>query len=347
MRFLDPDQSQRFEHHLAGVCRQFLAEVRSPPLAERLLAYVQAGGKRIRPHLVLWTYTHAVEGDRPTPKSALDVAAAWELFHAFLLIHDDIIDGSDCRRGLPALHRQLQSLDSDSPRFGVNLGIVAGDLLYAWTNRILAGLDVPATAFRDLHRLFARIATTTGLGQVEDVLRSHEPIAHRSEATLLQEYHWKTAAYTFEGPMLSAAILAGLPDAAHAAVSRFALCLGQAYQMQNDLLDLIRPVGRGSDLVEGEHTYTLLKAREFLCDGDRERFDHDFAEVVASDGRAIELAESVRRRMLDTPAVAATHDRIQSLLGDCLADTAALPPCLVGAMTASLGALRKRYFVTD
>ena len=274
-------------------------------LGDRLLNYVAGGGKRIRPQLVLWTFMHATTAD--LCPAALDVASAWELFHAFLLIHDDIIDGSDSRRGGPSLHRQLQSLDSDSPRFGCNLGIVAGDLLYAWSNRLLADLDVAPDVYRTVHRLFARIASVTGVGQAMDVLQSHASLAGRDEETLLREYHWKTAAYTFEGPMLTAAVLAGLSEDTHAAISQYALCLGQAYQMQNDLLDLVRPVVEGSDLVEGKHTYTLLKAREHLAGSDRQLFDRDFAKVVASEGRAVPLAESIRQRLLNTPALAATH----------------------------------------
>ena len=351
MKLLDADQSRRFDDHLTAVCRACLADVDSPLLADRLLAYARHGGKRIRPQLVLWTFQQCQPsprtGDAELPTAAFDVAAAWELFHAFLLVHDDIIDGSDNRRGRPALHRQLQSLDSDSPRFGVNLGIVAGDLFYAWANRLLADLDVPADAFRDLHRLFARIAMLTGLGQAVDVLQSHAPIARRDEATLLREYHWKTAAYTFEGPMLSAAILAGLPAESHAAISGFALALGQAYQLQNDLLDVVRPVTEGSDLAEGKHTLTLLKAREFLLGDDRDAFDRDIECIVQGDGRAIVLAESVRRRLLATPAVAETRGRIAELLDVSLAHAAALPPRLGRAMAVCVGELRGTYFRAD
>lgn len=346
MKLLHDDQLRQFERHLKSVCDRYVADVDSPLLRDRLVTNVQYGGKRIRPQLVLWTHAHATEPNGPVPLAVLDVAAAWELFHAFLLVHDDIIDGSDRRRDQPSLHRQLQSLDSDSPRFGANLGIVAGDLYYAWVNRLLADLDVPADVYRQMHRLFARVATTTGLGQAVDVLQSHVPLETRDEATLLREYHWKTAAYTFEGPMLSAAVMAGLPAPTHAVISRYALMLGQAYQMQNDLLDLVRPVAEGSDLVEGKHTFTLMKAREFLAGTDRDAFDDDLARIVAGDGRSIGLAESVRRRLLGTPAVQCTVDRINELLDACLTDADALPATLHGAMAGCLRQLRSGYFVT-
>lgn len=344
MKLLTADQSEAFNRHLAAVCQRFSSVIDSPLLARQLNSYVQNGGKRIRPSLVIWTYANAVSDGESIPTPVLDVAVAWELFHAFLLVHDDIIDGSDQRRDQPSLHRQLQSLDSNSPRFGSNLGIVVGDLYYAWVNRLLSDLDVPADTYRQMHRLFAQIAATTGLGQVVDVMQSHSPLDRRDEATLLLEYQWKTAAYTFEGPMLSAAILADLPPATHAAISRFALALGQAYQMQNDLLDLIRPVAEGSDLVEGKHTFTLLKAREFLDQPSRETFDRDINEIVASNGRAIVLAESVRQRLLGTPAVRCTSERIEALLTSSLTDADVLPPALRAAMAGCVKTLRATYF---
>ena len=346
LKLLSTEQLRAFENHLLGICQGFASEVGSVALSDLLVAYVRAGGKRIRPQLVIWAFANAAPSDGPLPKAVLDLAAAWEIFHAFLLVHDDIIDGSDRRRDHPSLHRQLQRLDSDSPRFGSNLGIVAGDLYYAWVNRLLSDLDVPADTYRAVQKLFARVATTTGLGQAVDVLESHTPLARRDEATLLQEYHWKTAAYTFEGPMLSAAALAGLGPRPQAAISRYAFALGQAYQMQNDLLDIVRPVAEGSDLAEGKHTYTLMKARELLDGPGRASFDRDLARIVDGDGKELALAESVRRRLLDTRAVACTADRIATLLDGCLTDVDALPVNLHAAMADCLDQLRASYFVT-
>lgn len=319
-------------------------------LSGLLQAYVRRGGKRIRPQLTLWTFEHAAPGRVRIDRAALlDVASAWELFHAFLLIHDDIIDGSDRRRESASLHRQLEHLDNDSPRFGVNLGIVAGDLMYAATHRVLADLDVPAEAYRELHRLFAHVAALTGFGQAVDILQSHAPLGECEEETLLREYHWKTAAYTFEGPMLSAAILARLDAPAREAISRFALSLGQAYQLQNDLIDLSQPASEGCDLIEGKRTLTLIRARASMPRKRQLYLDEQMLRIQCAVGpAAVKLAESVRQDVLGSIAIEQTRDTITSLLeaSSLASEDVSLPPSLAKAMGELLDTLRQSYFAT-
>lgn len=341
-------------------------------LRQLVSRYVLAGGKRLRPQLCVWAYLRTVgEGDEQSliadagtdarladafasdlilPVPLLDLASAWELFHAFLLAHDDIIDASDERRGRPSLHRQLASLDGGCLRFGTNLAIVAGDLLFGAAMRLLHDLDAPGDSYRQLLRLFSRVACTTGLGQAVDVCQSHVPLDAAAEATLLTEYGWKTAAYTFEGPMLSGAILAGVGDAAQRAISRFALALGQAYQLHNDLIDLLRPAHEGCDLVQGKRTVTLLRARGAMGDGRRREFDQRLQAVRAANGEAVGLAESVRQELLDFGAARATHDLICDFLAqarvavDSAGDT--VPSPLKRGMVELLDALDVKYFET-
>jgi geranylgeranyl diphosphate synthase, type I len=317
-------------------------------LSNLMQLYVERAGKRIRPQLAIWTYLNAADSsDAHLPSAVLDVASAWEIFHAFLLIHDDIIDGSDRRREHPSLHRQLQSLDSNSPRFGMNLGIVAGDLMYAAAQRILADLDIPAESYRQMHRLFAHVASLTGFGQAVDILQSHVPLEACDEETLVREYQWKTAAYTFEGPMLAGAILANVSDGARESISAFALAVGQAYQLQNDLLDLARPASEGCDLVEGKRTLTLLRARAGRTERERAAFDATIARIQnAESPRAIELAESLRRELIAGDAVRQTDETIRALIHDATvaAEHRALPPTLGQAMRGLLQTLGSTYF---
>ena len=349
LKLLPTSYFHAIERRLNDAATQHLSAPGVVSLGELMRLYVMRPGKRVRPQLVAWTYLSATQSndDAPLTQSVLDVAAAWEIFHAFLLIHDDIIDGSDFRRLEPALHRQLQSLDSDSPRFGANLAIVAGDLMYAGTMRLLADLpDVTDSAYRQLHQVFAQVAQLTGFGQAIDILQSHTPIEQCNEQTLLSEYHWKTAAYTFEGPMLCGAILAGADVGTRHAISRFALSIGQAYQLQNDLLDLARPVTEGSDMTEAKRTITLLRARASMRDTHRADFDADLALVQAADGRALAIAESLRKRVIASGALDATRVTLDALLSDAHAatDDRALPPGLAHAMRNLLQSLSNTYF---
>ena len=244
LKLLSADQIQRIESHLGQLLDRIFSAEGLAPVNDVIRRYVLAGGKRIRPPLCVWTYENSgARGEgrgagsdtfpslapcrSPLAPALLDLACGWELFHAFLLAHDDIIDNADLRRDQPSLHRQLASLDGNTREFGVNLGIVAGDLMFSAAMKLWHELDVPPDVYQQQLRLFSRIATTTGFGQAIDICQSHADLAGVDEELLLREYHWKTAAYTFEGPMR----LGRHPGeagraSAQAAISRFALAHG-------------------------------------------------------------------------------------------------------------------------
>ena len=228
-----PDQRALLDH-LARRLDDLLCQKQLGPIARMLRDYVLASGKRIRPQLCLWTF-NLIAGEQdpldPRRSELLDAACSWELFHAFLLVHDDIIDEADTRRGEPSLHRQLASLDSHSIVFGRNLGIVAGDLLHAASMRLWQGVrgeHLDKGACCELAGLFSRIGLETGAGQAADIRQSHAPLGQIAETDILLGYQNKTAAYTFEGPMLTGALLAGLDGPARQQLARFAQSLGQA-----------------------------------------------------------------------------------------------------------------------
>lgn len=341
------------ENHLGQIERRLADALASKLCAPGLAAfrdvvsdYVLApGGKRVRPQLTAWTYLVATGGTTLTP-AVLDVAAGWELFHAFLLVHDDIIDASHRRRDRPALHVSLARLDSDSLTFGTNLGIVAGDLLFSAAMCLWHELDVDATTHRELLKIFSKTACTTGFGQAIDICVSHLPMDLVDQETLLREYHWKTAAYTFEGPMLCGAALAGLGSDARAAISRFALAIGQAYQLHNDLLDLSTPAHAGCDLVQGKRTVALLQHRSALSDGDRVAFDARLASIADGGAGAVAMAETLRGEMLAGDATRSARRVIGDLLEEAEAATrdAALPMALASGMSTLLDAMTRQYF---
>ena len=329
----------RLDRHLSACLARVLDDAAAGAgldrLHDRLRRYVQRGGKRVRPQLVLWA--HGRCGDGGTSAAVLDVACAWEIFHAFLLVHDDLIDAADVRRDRPSLHRQLQSLDHDGEQFGRNLAIVAGDLLFGAAVRLIAEADAPAAVRVDLMQLFSRIACTTGFGQAIDVMQAESPLAGVTEGTLLREYSWKTAAYTFEGPLLSGAALAGATPAARAVLVRFARSVGQAYQLQNDLADLSTPAHDGCDLIQGKRTPTLLRARSCMSTESRVDFDGRLEAVRSANGHAVAMAEQLRREVFATGAVEQTGRLVRDLLAD--ARGAAAEGAVAGRLGEGLGQL--------
>jgi geranylgeranyl diphosphate synthase type I len=351
LTLVSPSDLQSLDRHLAGRLTRLLDDAAPAdglsPMNDRLRRYVQRGGKRFRPQLCLWAFDRAGgsrEADGAPPAAVLDVACAWELFHAFLLVHDDLIDAADTRRSMPSLHRQMQSLDHDGEQFGRNLAIVAGDLLFGVAFRLVAEADAPPAVRCELMQLFARVACTTGFGQAIDVLQAEAPLSAVTEATLLREYHWKTAAYTFEGPLVAGATLAGASPATLNGLAGFARTLGQAYQLQNDLADLSVPAHDGCDLVQGKRTPTLLRARATLPAEGREGFDRRVDAVRTANGRAVELAERLRREVSDSGALEQTARLVRDLLADARAAVPAVTPRLASALAELVDGLETTYF---
>ncbi|MDW8261536.1 MAG: polyprenyl synthetase family protein [Phycisphaerales bacterium] len=354
-------QRSQIDRHLHRVIDRLLSAEGLESMTGMIRSWVLAGGKRIRPQLCIWTFQHslptatgggatavaqaALAGDE-LPALLLDAACAWELFHAFLLTHDDIIDSALTRRQQGALHRQLAALDHNCPKFGTNLGIVAGDLLFSAAVRLWHELDAPADQYRDLLKLFSRVATVTGFGQAIDICQSHAPLEAVDEQTLLREYLWKTAAYTFEGPMLSGAILAGVDEEARSAISSFALALGQAYQLQNDLLDLRSQVHEGCDLLQGKRTVALISARLQMDDERRRKLDCDLAALQRDPPGAVALADRIRHELLAAGAEVQARAKIAHFLTAAVeaARSKRLPESLRGAMGELLKSLSTGYF---
>lgn len=347
VRLISVDDHRLIERFLATRTRQSLREGLPPAVEEALVSFVLAGGKRVRPQLVAWTWRSAInEARAPLSMDLLRLAAGWELFHAFLLIHDDLIDRADVRRSQPALQHVLSTLHGGCCHTGTSLAIVAGDLFFAAAMSLWHELELPPERFRDSLRLFSRIATLTGFGQAIDILQERAPLEEVDEAALLREYCWKTAAYTFEGPMLSAAIVAGLDEPARNAVSRFALGLGQAYQLQNDLLDLASPCHAGSDLVQGKRTVTLVGHRARLSIPERRELDERLRRIASSNGHAIDVAEELRRSLIAGGAARQTQGLIEQLLeqAESACNDPALPVGMGPAMAGLLARLREDYF---
>lgn len=352
VRLVRREELDQLERHLAAVVDRTLSPSAGDGLENvvaSLKSYVLGGGKRIRPQLCLWTCGHFdVDGPwRHRPQGGvLDLACAWELFHAFLLAHDDIIDNGDVRRDQPSLHRRLAELDSGCRMFGVNLAIIGGDLLFAAAMSLLHELELPPERYRAVLKLFSRVAAQTGLGQAIDLLQGHVPLDDVREEALLREYGWKTAVYTFEGPMLSGAIAAGADAACQAAISRFALALGQAYQLQNDLLDLSVPAHSGCDLVQGKRTVTLMRARAAMSPEQRRRLEERLARAMRGDEAGVAEAERLRQELLSGGAAAMSAVVVGQLLteAEAAAGDTALPVSLRSGLCSLLGRLRESYF---
>jgi geranylgeranyl diphosphate synthase type II len=217
-----------------------------PGLRQALQSVVAPGGKRIRAILALLS-CEAVGG---RVRDALDAAAAIELMHNFTLVHDDIMDHAPTRHGRPTVHT----------RWGLNHGILTGD--------VLIGLAYDCLSIEH-HRRFAPVAKllTKGLLDVCEGQAIDLQFGNRKKVVLSDYFRMiekKTASLFLVSAMIGGIMGSGI-ERHMAALRKFGLHLGRAFQVQDDLLDVVaeaRVFGKspGGDIVEGKKTFLLLKA---------------------------------------------------------------------------------------
>ena len=211
------------------------------PLLERARLFTR-GGKRLRPAFCAWAYA-AVAGSLDLPEAVATAAASLDVLHVSALMHDDVMDASDFRRGVPAAHRQFEADHRDADwrgdpeQFGRAGAILLGDLLLVWSEEMFrrSGLE-PAQLDRGRPHLEA-VRTEVTAGQYLDVLaQARDPYTiSRTDAGREQladlvrtVVTWKSASYTIRRPLLLGAALAGADAAQLGALTSFGQPLGRA-----------------------------------------------------------------------------------------------------------------------
>lgn len=200
-------------------------------MVDELRRLVAAGGKRIRPAFCYWGY-RAAGGDDGEP--IVRAAAALELFHTFALIHDDVMDESEHRRGVVSTYARFAGARAGEPgalRFGRSVAVLAGDLAAVLADEALIGSGFAPERLLPALRRYARMREEVAAGQYLDVQGAAATASADRVASL------KTGAYTVEGPLHVGALLAGGSPELLAALSRFAGPLGLAFQFRDDVLD--------------------------------------------------------------------------------------------------------------
>lgn len=203
-------------------------------------------GKRIRPLLVLMA-NDAFGGD---VKQALNPAFAMEVFHNFTLVHDDIMDGADIRRGEPTVHI----------KYGVNAGILAGDVMLAYAYQYLC--NVPHQFIPGLIQLFNKTAIEIFEGQQMDM--DFEQRTDVGEVEYLKMIEYKTSVL-LACSLQTGAMLAGANEADQKLIYEFGLNLGLSFQIKDDYLDAFgeaEKVGKkiGGDILNNKKTYLFVSA---------------------------------------------------------------------------------------
>ena len=274
---------------LLSLVENYLAQTNFPADPERLytpIGYSLAGGgKRLRPVLLL--LSHAIFSD--DAQRALPAAAAVEVFHNFTLLHDDIMDHALLRRGKPSVYA----------KWGENVAILSGDAMMIGAYMLLARLQTPLLP--QVLTVFNRTALEVCEGQQYDM-----DFESRQKVSVVEYMHMielKTSVL-LAGAVVMGALLGGASEEDCRLLRRFAIELGLAFQLQDDLLDSYgdERLGKaiGGDILEGKKTYLMITAMSHAGEADREILRRTHLDPTLSDAEKIAAVKGVYDR-LDVP----------------------------------------------
>ncbi len=323
MRVREPDSllgvAARVEARLSGLLdaetdrwASLSGELVEPWDALRRL--VMAGGKRLRPAFCYWGFVAA--GGDPEDPEVVDAGAAFEMLQAFALLHDDVMDGSDRRRGARTAHLEFEDRHrnehwrGEGRRFGEGVATLVGDLAHVYADLLLPS-DRP-----EVRAIWNELRLELNAGQLLDVLATASGSTDAVVARRISRY--KSGKYTIERPLHVGAALAGGGSELTSVLSAFGDPLGEAFQLRDDLLGAFgdatatgKPVG--DDLREGKPT-PLLAAAAAAADP----LQSSVLEAVG-DARLDSVAVlGIQQVLVDTGAVAAVEQRIEALTAEAI-----------------------------
>ncbi|UIZ91586.1 polyprenyl synthetase family protein [Corynebacterium sp. CNCTC7651] len=299
-----------------------IAELGSPVerAVEHLKRFVLGGGKRIRP-LYGWTGfvgSGGCERGGEDPEAVLRAVSSLEFIQACALIHDDIIDASDTRRGAPTVHRAIEAqhregnLRGDAAAYGEHAAILIGDLALVWAEDMWRGSGVSQDALARAEDAWRGMRTEVIGGQILDIALETEGSESAEMADRVNRF--KTAAYTIERPLHLGAALAGAPAETIAAFRGYGRDIGIAFQLRDDILGVFGDAAitgkpAGDDIREGKRTVLYTSALSLLDAADPSAAAELRAGIGAVDADVDRLAALIAR----SGAVDAVEARIDEL----------------------------------
>jgi geranylgeranyl diphosphate synthase type I len=265
---------------------------------------ILAGGKRIRPLMMYYGYKAAGGTDT---KEILKTSISIELIHAFLLMHDDIIDRDDLRHGKKTMHARYRDynkhflFNNNAEHFGVSIAIIVGDFIYSLGNQILFESNFDSKLIVRALNKMQGIVGKTCIGEMQDVYMEYSK--NVSESDILKMYENKTAKYTFEGPLQLGAMLAGADEQFCEKLSDYAIPVGIAFQIRDDMLGVFgdekktgKPVG--SDIAEGKKTFLVSRTYKNAS----KKQQQDLKKLMGNENIDLEGVEKFRTIVKQTGA---------------------------------------------
>lgn len=244
------------------------------PLIESLEELL-VGGKRLRPAFAYWGFVAAGGQDSD---DVVRACASLEFLQACALIHDDVMDASDTRRGKPAIHKQFEALhdsnnwNGSAKLFGEGSAILVGDLALSWADEMLLTSGLTNEQLTRAKTIYDIMRTELMSGQYLDLLEQvRGNITHERAETVIR---FKSAKYTIERPLHVGAAIAGANPELTQVLSEYGLALGEAFQLRDDLLGVfgdssVTGKPAGDDLREGKQTMLIAYANSNANSSDK------------------------------------------------------------------------------
>jgi geranylgeranyl diphosphate synthase type I len=284
------------------------------PVSDSLSTFLLDSGKRLRP---MFAYAGFLASGGSLEKPVIRAMASLELLQACALIHDDLMDGSDTRRGKPSIHRHFESrhvqddLDGFAPQYGLSAAVLLGDLALVWSDQMLNSAGLTSEQFSRLLPYYNEMRVELMAGQFLDIHEQTQKTTSVDRSMKIARY--KSGKYTVERPLHLGAAMATAPAEIFTALSDYGLPLGEAFQLRDDLLGVfgdpsVTGKPAGDDLREGKRTVLIAMTNDRQTESQREIARKHFGkpdldaegvallrEIIESTGARAELEVTIER----------------------------------------------------
>jgi len=284
------------------------------PVSDSLTSFLLDSGKRLRP---MFAYAGFFASGGSLEKPIIRAMASLELLQACALIHDDLMDGSDTRRGKPSIHRHFESrhvqddLDGFAPHYGLSAAVLLGDLALVWSDQMLNSAGLTTEQVTRLLPYYNEMRVELMAGQFLDIHEQTQKTTSVDRSMKIARY--KSGKYTVERPLHLGAAMATAPSEIFTALSDYGLPLGEAFQLRDDLLGVfgdpsVTGKPAGDDLREGKRTVLIAMTNDRQSESQREIARKHFGkpdldaegvallrEIIESTGARAELEVAIER----------------------------------------------------
>ena len=271
------------------------------PVAKAMQNFLLDSGKRLRP---VFAYVGFLGTSTPISISILKACASLELIHVCALMHDDVMDGSDTRRGAPAVHRAFEAMHKErglkgsAEQFGISAAILLGDLALVWSAKALHNAGLSDEELIRALEMYDEMRVELMAGQYLDIYE--QALGSQSVERSLKVARYKSGKYTIERPLhFGAALGSANPEPLYEIYSNYGLPLGEAFQLRDDVLGIFGDPSQtgkpaGDDLREGKRTVLLAMTLDRVNESEKNLIEGSLGDADLSSEKVNQIREIIK-----------------------------------------------------